>query len=273
MHGNHWSLIIFTLLAQTAAGTIILGSIGRHLFKNSARPFTTEPVFRRSLILSSALMLTAASASFFHLGTPLHAIYVLGNLGASWLSREILSVIMFTGILCLWTLLYITGFNRRKMFTILEGATVVLGLILVFSMSRIYMLQTVPVWNHMYTPLAFYASAFLLGTAVWLLMTGLSSKTHTVPIERLGILGTIFGVSQLAILIFSVLHLNRLQIELTGGWLLGIRFVSLLIGTVLAANVKSRDNRPRLFLVVFFFVITEILGRYLFYAAYTRIGI
>lgn len=273
MHGNHWSLIIFTLLAQTAAGTIVVGSIGRRLFKNSTRPFTTEPLFRRTLILSSALMLTAALASFFHLGTPLHAIYVLGNLANSWLSREILSVILFTGSLCLMTLLYIIGFNNRKIFTILEGATVILGLVLIFTMSSIYMLPTIPVWNHIFTPLTFFASAFLLGTSIWLWMSGKSSQTQTIPIGRLGILAMIVGACQLTILIFSALHLNHLHIELTGGWLLGIRFVSLLMGTVLAAQVKDRDNRLRLWLVVFFFGITEILGRYLFYAAYARIGI
>ena len=212
MHGNHWSLILFTLLAQTAAGTMIIRAILRYFFADSGETPSIQPAFRISLIISSTAMIMAALVSFFHLGSPLHAIYVLNNLAASWLSREILSVILFTGSLCLLTLLHIIDFRRKKLMLALEITTIILGLVLVFTMSRIYMLATVPVWNHIFTPLAFFGSTFLLGTAVWTLMMAYERELAKNTAQVIGYFCVAFGAIQLSLSMFHFLHLTELGI-------------------------------------------------------------
>ncbi len=273
MHGNHWSLILFTLLAQTAAGTMIIRAILRYFFADSGETPSIQPAFRISLIISSTAMIMAALVSFFHLGSPLHAIYVLNNLAASWLSREILSVILFTGSLCLLTLLHIIDFRRKKLMLALEITTIILGLVLVFTMSRIYMLATVPVWNHIFTPLAFFGSTFLLGTAVWTLMMAYERELAKNTAQVIGYFCVAFGAIQLSLSMFHFLHLTELGIYPSGNWMIGIRLLSLLAGTVMATQVNAKTSRRRLVLIFLLFVFAELLGRYLFYAGYARIGI
>lgn len=88
MHG-YWSLVIFTLFGQAAAGVL------------------TPPFFSRTADTSRAkawvaciLLGVGASASLEHLSDPTVSFYMITNVGTSWLSREILFVGLFgTGLL------------------------------------------------------------------------------------------------------------------------------------------------------------------------------
>lgn len=273
MHGNHWSLILFTLLAQASAGTMVLGTFFRSVSRISGRPALPQSAFRRGLFIAAAAMIAAALISFFHLGTPLHAIYVLNNLASSWLSREILAVILFTGSVCLVALLHILGTKREGLLHFLESSSAILGLILVFSMSRIYMLPTVPIWNHLFTPLTFFGTMFLIGAATWMLIMGYYREFAASPVNVIGNLCVGFGAFQLTILVLHTLYISGLTTGLNESWMIGLRFFLLLVGTLMAAKV-DRDSDHRLLILMFVvFTAAELLGRFQFYAGYSRIGI
>jgi len=48
-----------------------------------------------------------------------------------------------------------------------------LGLAAIYLMSQVYRLQTVPIWNTIATPLAFYGTTFLLGGVTQMLLVRL----------------------------------------------------------------------------------------------------
>jgi anaerobic dimethyl sulfoxide reductase subunit C (anchor subunit) len=110
-------------------------------------------------------MVVALALSFLHLNNPLHSVYALSNLGTSWLSREILFVSLFLFALVL--VIFILHFRKPdvKYYRGFILGTAIIGVFMVYTMSRLYMIPTVPPWNSLSTLVGFYSTALLLGSA------------------------------------------------------------------------------------------------------------
>ena len=130
MHG-YWSLVIFTLLGQAAAGMLILSFFSR-----------TADTSRAKAWAACILLGVGALASLEHLSDPTVSFYTITNVGTSWLSREILFVGLFGAGLLLW-LITLNAWARRL--------AAILGLAFVYVMSRVYTIPTVPFWNSLFT--------------------------------------------------------------------------------------------------------------------------
>ncbi|MBI4787637.1 MAG: dimethylsulfoxide reductase subunit B [Chloroflexi bacterium] len=143
------ALVWFTLLAQTAVGAFCT-SLVLNIWANMA------PVIALTMLL-------AMIASLFHLGTPANAWRAFANLRSSWLSREILFTVLFTGAVVILTALQSLDVGTDENRQALAWAATLIGLALVYSMSRVYRLRTVPAWNRWTTPASFFLTAFVLG--------------------------------------------------------------------------------------------------------------
>ena len=160
---REWPLIGFTLLSQAAVGAFWMIAAGE-LFIARKSVWAAERVATVPVFLTVAGMLAgAALLSFFHLGRPLRAPLVLNNVRRSWLSREILIELVFGGLVVLNTLLVPHSPGSGTVQGALIALTAVAGVFFLFSMAKIYMLETVPAWRGVYTPLSFFLSAVLLG--------------------------------------------------------------------------------------------------------------
>ena len=144
---REWSLVVFTLLAQTAAGLALFAGALRWW-----RGSTLDPVL---LPLMAGLLATAMIVSTLHLGRPERALRSFLNLRSSWLSREILLAILFlaTTVAAWWP----------QSPPWLAWLTIPTALAFLGGMARVYMQRTVPVWNRARTPLLFALTALLLG--------------------------------------------------------------------------------------------------------------
>jgi len=168
MEGKDWSLIAFTLLMQLSAGLIVIYDL-----------FLLFPLFRSKveipwrfqwiLLIALAAAILGISASLMHLGNPLNMFKSASNLAHSWLSREIASVLLYTLLLGLVTLLHFIMPSAGRSLKWLVDFTAIAGLVLIFVMSRIYMIPTRPVWNSIFTPAGFYLTAIILGASLLLL--------------------------------------------------------------------------------------------------------
>ena len=155
-------LVAFTLLAQMAVGAFweiagLFGLITKGFGDLSAFQGSTLTLYSIGLLISLSLFL-----SFWHLGKPGNAWRVLAHLRKSWLSREILFTSLFAGLWVISILIEIwqvTGIIPL----LLNLVTSLSGFAAIWSMSRVYRLQTVPVWNTWRTPAAFFSSTLLLG--------------------------------------------------------------------------------------------------------------
>ena len=154
---DHWSLVLFTLLIQTAVGGVWclqVASFGGIRLLNL--PHLTHQLY---LILLLSFM--GLGGAFLHLGKPFNSYHAIKNLKKSWLSREIVTVSTFSGALIL-----LIGLNQVRpglinAWILLIGSLT--GGMALFAMTRVYQLRTVPSWNHAGTPLAFLSSTLILG--------------------------------------------------------------------------------------------------------------
>ncbi len=161
-------LVTFTLLAQAAAGTygVLAGS---QLAAAAAGLPGPAYLNRGALLFVLALAALAMLASFLHLGTPRRAYRAVLNLRSSWLSREIFTVSLFAGCVALqagYTLVQDPGTLSPAILLF----TSVVALALVFCISRVYMLRTMPAWNSWSTFVSFLSAALLLGSMAALVL-------------------------------------------------------------------------------------------------------
>lgn len=157
------SLVAFSLLTQTAVGMLCALLVSWWLPGDWVGTSA-------SMLYVGPLAATAALASLLHLGSPGNAWRALANLKSSWLSREILFLGLFVGG---WTALVAIG--RVGLASDVGGGlpsplargiavfTALAGVTLVYAMSRVYRLRTVPAWDTPLTQAAFFLTAGSLG--------------------------------------------------------------------------------------------------------------
>ena len=138
-------LVVFTLLAQMAAGMAVWGLVF------SALP---QPV----LLAIGILLGVGGLISFLHLGRKRNAWRAVIHIKKSWLSREILMAGLF-GLT--WALTAGLGWLHKASPS--PWLMAILGLGLIYSMAQVYLIRAVPSWNSWRTPAAFSLSATTLG--------------------------------------------------------------------------------------------------------------
>jgi len=121
----------------------------------------------------------ALGFSVFHLHYPKNSWRSLSNWMQSPLSQEALVTgVFFASLTVPVALEYIKPSLLQTVTIYIEWIQFVSASGLVISMARLYMLRTAGAWNRFSTPLAFFATSLLTGTAV----VALSVKTEALPI-------------------------------------------------------------------------------------------
>jgi DMSO reductase anchor subunit len=151
-------LVIFTLLAQTAAGTLV-GLAGAQLLGD------VDVLGPLPLIAVGLLLLVAAVISTLHLGHPRHAPFAVSNWRRSWLSREIVALGLTGGLVALGALSgLLSGLESSHGPRTLVGVlAAVAGVFLVMTMVRLYSMRTVTAWRSSATTVRFYGATLRLG--------------------------------------------------------------------------------------------------------------
>ena len=219
MKGNQWPLVVFTVLVQLAVGLFLVSGVV-HYFLLSR--FDANTFFIKSAVFGViAILVVSMMISLFHLGSPKNAVRSILNLGSSWLSAEIALVLFFLIVatayfLMLWLEMSVPG---QIGFWCGSGT----GLVLVYCMTRVYRLPTVPVWDSSATLVSFYRTSLLLGSVT---TGGLLLVIHLVATEKMG-------------LIFQLLHLKT-----TFYWIICTTLVMVVLDCGQAAVTRHRAKRP-----------------------------
>jgi anaerobic dimethyl sulfoxide reductase subunit C len=293
MHDNEWSLVLFTVLAQMAVGAFLTVQAIAVLFP------ADDALVNSILLLCLLLLLMGVLAAALHLGRPGRIPGVMANLPGSWLSREMLIGGVFGALLTGYVGVRWLEIDSTRVHDLLALTTGISGLALVLGMSRLYMLRTVPAWNTMMTPLAFFTTTFLLGsmlvatvclavypvaetsqqalfiddalqviTPVVVVLAGLQIVLMQQSVSRLGRSG---GV--------ALQSMKNLVDEYQAVFFCRIMFAALGAGMFAALVYQNADfagdaiMRGLLMLAFALVLIAEVLGRFLFYASYQREGI
>jgi len=142
----HWSLVILLVLSQLAVGTA--GVLW--LLQLSGTTFE-----RWVAILPLAIASAAMAVAPLHLGRPAYAWRALKNWKRSWLSREVLALTIFAGV--------VTAFAAVPATPWLGVVALLSGILMVTASARIYMVPARPSWNRLFTLTDFYVTCAVLG--------------------------------------------------------------------------------------------------------------
>lgn len=216
------SLVLFTWLTQTSVGLIILRSI--YIRISSANDYKKYNTGRYILLTAFIMLVTGLLFSFAHLNYPRHAYNALNNLNRSWMSREILAEIILLFAILVWYIVTLLRIKNKSQI-ILEAATVVTGIVLIYFMIRTYMLPSLPELNHPGVPLSFIITPILAGAAVIYLFLRNSEQGLALKYKMLLIL--MFFASFINYIIFNsdlnkLLPVNVLSLFYLAGFLFSI---------------------------------------------------
>ena len=272
---SHWSLVIFTLMVQCAVGNVWC--------LHAALLWDAGPaglvILKSQLLAALCLVLTGLAVAMAHVGKPGDSLHAVRNFKKSWLSREIVSVNIFAAFLAVMAALAYINPGALNIWIMLVGSLTA-GAVL-YAMTRVYCLRTVPSWNHAGTPLAFVGSAFLLGGLLCTLVLKIPALLQVVGHGAMG-QNAFRNVALIAVLMGFILQIlaggvkpseaaswgpfKTRQPVLQGvGVALGMVYVSAAVNPVLQSLL--------LLLGAVCLVCGETLQRIQFYNSYQRVGL
>jgi anaerobic dimethyl sulfoxide reductase subunit C len=306
MNIREWTLPVYTIMTQLATGCLLVLWIVRAVAAGRYGRDELDRLIRNPILIIFVTIVAAMIGSHFHLSRPLYSFLALLNLKHSWLSREILLTIIYVftvaGLVDLqW---FVQGKYRLK--TAVGWLAILIGMSTIYTMGRIYLLPTQSSWNSPHTFLSFYGSMMILGilsmAAIFLIdlnfanmrkLEGLQVRAEIVHKSLLWL--AVSAVPAMALVLFSEFnHIQSLrsgdeiaQVSLTLLFriylpLLVLR-LSFLVGGVglflvsvvrlYRTGIVPQALLAPVYISCLLVLVSEILGRFLFYATHVRIGI
>lgn len=187
---HEWPLVLFTVLGQCVVGALIVCGAGWLAMKDDA---AARQRLVRSMFFLWLVMGLGFLASIMHLGSPMRAFNSLNRIGASGLSNEIAAGSLFFAVGGIWWLIAVLGKMPPALGKLWLLVSMVLGIVFVWAMTRVYLIDTVPTWYTGYTTLAFFMTVLLSGPLFAALLLRASRVTFN---------GTLFAsISALALLV------------------------------------------------------------------------
>jgi anaerobic dimethyl sulfoxide reductase subunit C (anchor subunit) len=303
---REFALITFSILAQMSVGSLLVLQVVRFFAARKAGEAQADKLTDRAMLVIWPVLGLAMLASLLHLGSPLGAYRAVINVGSSWLSREILLTVLFgvAGVGFAWMQWRKVGTPAVR--NAVAWIAVVIGLVLVYAMASVYMIPTAPSWNTVATPIAFFTTALLLGA----LAMGAAFVANYAYLQRKDpscvaaqcelLRGTVRWIALVSVLLLGVeFVVAPLQIAILAGgeaaaaasvammvgqfgWIFGVRLALIFIGSgVLAlflyqrAQTAGKENSlSGLVYGAFALVlVSEVMGRFIFYATHVRVGL
>ena len=198
---EHLSLVIFTVLAQCAAGLLMVTGVIQLMAGNV---LTTGNIrlLNRHYVLALVILGAALIASITHLGQPFRAMNVIyGLFHNSPLSMEILAISAFGGALLLFTGFQIRTMQQNGLSKNLLILTVLLAVALVQAIANVYTLSAVAAWDTPLTSIQFFRSALTIGSSLAALLI---AGSHGRPGDLKAVAGKVSAQAGIAALFLVV---------------------------------------------------------------------
>lgn len=292
MNTREWALITFTILAQLSVGMLIVTLIIQAYVTGKTDAEHAAQITDKPFYAIAILMVLALIASLFHLGKVLHVIGAVPNLSTSWMSREVVVSVTFFILTALLAFLIWRKIGSESLHVTIGWISVLVGLFLLVSMSATYMLPAQPAWDTWATPLMFFTTSLLLGvlgTAAVLVFTHTAIESQIM--KGLAVASIVLmGLELLTMPVYLAFLSTRGAAALRTldlmagiyGWALIIRLILVFVGggllaTYLFENASTAGKEKTLTTLAYsafvLVLVSEVLGRFIFYATHYRIGI
>lgn len=150
-------LVFFTVFGQAAAGLLLC------LLISVALGLTSAEQAARARMGALVLLIIGSAIGGLHMGQPLRALNLLAGAVRSPMSNEIILSGFFLGAAALSVLLDWRGVGQQMFGKLVHTATVLLGLMFVWSIPRVYQLDTISAWASPYTSLHMLLTVLVAG--------------------------------------------------------------------------------------------------------------
>jgi anaerobic dimethyl sulfoxide reductase subunit C (anchor subunit) len=301
MFRRAWSLVIFTLWIQVSVGTFGALTIFQHWVSPLISLELLNMIMDSTLDVSALFLVSGVIAATFHLRKPNNAFYSILNIRSSWLSRETILGLIFGLGFMIFSILHWSRVGSTQLRSTSEILTLISGVVLVYTMSKVYRIRTVPTWNNILTSLAFFTTTLLLGTlafgTVWLwqlptIMIGnlqssiIESSLHWIK-SSLIILIVVqmlfmylgykkYKTPKNSLIVSFAPNTNHYRIGLIfrlGIGVIGVAIFSNYIDQLILRFDHTQFQEFSLIIAFLLVLASEIIGRFLFYASYKRFGL
>lgn len=306
MNVSEFALVVFTIAAQMSVGAFwVLGGVHYFATRHSGID-EADRLSDMALLAIGPVLALGLLVSVLHLGNPLYAPRAVLHLGSSWLSREILFGILFAGFGFLFAIMQWRKIGSPRLRNIVALVAAVMGFGLVYSMAMVYFtLRSVPAWGTWATPVSFFTTTLLLGSlaisaafvAAYTVLRRRNDPHMEKQREILRI--TLRWMALLAVAMLGVhfivqpLYMGYLGVsgptaERSAsvlyddhGWLFGLRMLLLFLGagvfSLFVYQLARSSQNFRLVSTLAYsafalVLVAELIGRYLFYESFARIG-
>jgi Tat-targeted selenate reductase subunit YnfH len=275
---HEWPLVLFTVLGQCVVGAVIVMGLAWNSASNNSE---LQQKMVRSMFFIWVLMGIAFLASVMHLGSPLRAFNSLNRVGQSALSNEIASGSVFFAVGGFWWLLTVLKKMPLAIGRVWLAATMVLGLVFVWAMTRVYQIDTVPTWHNSYTTLSFFITVLLGGPLLGtLLLRAVGYSFHNTKLVTLSVLALFVTVaiivlqgSELVAIQSSVQRASALVPDYASLQVWRIALLALGLGCWICPLLRRiQPKTPGLLIGFILIVVGECIGRGIFYGLHMTVG-
>lgn len=276
---HEWPLMFFTVIGQSVAGAFMMMAAVLLSGKLSTE---LDCKVHYSMFGLWLLMGIGFLLSTMHMGTPLRAFNSFNRLGASSLSNEVASGAIFFALGGFYWLLAVFNKMPAALGKVWLFIVMVMAVVFVVATSRVYLIDTVPTWNTIYTTMNFILTAFLGGpilAALLLRIAGFDLQC----IRRIPALSVLALLVSICIAISQGFDLASIETSVQKatdlvpdyGILMDIKVVAIAmgLGCWIMPLIAKRNPSVLNMLIGFLFVMAgEIVGRGVFYGLHMTVG-
>lgn len=163
MNLHEWPLTLFTVFGQMAVGAFIVLGVIQVLGRTKHSTAVIDRVATPALYAIGPIMVAGFFAAFFHLGNPLNSLNALRGWQTSALTQEVIMGVVFAAFGFFFAASQYFQWFGPRVRAVLAVLTALIGVVFIWTMARLYMLPTIPAWNHWTTPAQFYITALSTG--------------------------------------------------------------------------------------------------------------
>ncbi|MCC4815160.1 dimethylsulfoxide reductase [Vibrio lentus] len=278
---HEWSLIFFTVLAQTAVGGYLLIGARALVLGHDEEKLNSYKV---PMFILWALMGLGFMFSTTHLGSPLRAFNAFNQLGSAWLSNEVFFGAAFFALGGLQWLLSVVKKGGVAIQKALMVGAMVLGVIFMYAMINVYMINTVPTWDNIYTPLSFIMTMVVGGLLLSQFVIVFANDSRFTVDRNITMLAVIAVAISLIVTVGKLNLIGDIQtsaakaselVDGLGSYVIlqvALLMASLLVWILPMLN-KAKVNPVNLGLALVLFLASELIGRGLFYSLHMTSGL
>jgi len=282
-------LVFMTILTQISLGAFLALFLGQLLFTIGFN--LPEPTLAMAIMafIPSAIGLPLSA---LHLGRPIMAIMAMKNWRTSWLSREAIALGVYTGLATVVAGMYFLEI-KGSLLLFTMAITLMIGVFGIYAQSMIYRIKARPSWDRKSTTKRFFGSGYIGFLLISTMLLFTNGKDGAMVLLAVSLLA---GMIQVLIIYEEVIfyrnlnqedvlyyQLNRTRILLQEhfGKLKKIRLYSLIIFALilpLFVILFISSGLVKLGIIILIIstigaLLSELIGRYLFYRTVVPLGL